>query len=313
MPADSTARAQRREAILGSVLCAGGAMLFAAKGVIAKLIYAEGMDYETVVVLRAVLALPVFWAWAIFNVGTAPLRDARGGAVMAALVAGLLCYCIGSLLDFYALTVIGANLERALLFSYPAMVVIAAAALARRWPAPRMSLAVSLTWLGVALAVGVFDHDVLRGNALGAAAVLTCAALFAAYFLISDRYMREIGSLPFTAFAMTGAALGLAAWYAARFSQLALPATPAAWALLALLIAASTVAPVIMMAEGVRRIGAQRGAVVSTVGPPFTIVLAWLVLGESLGVDQMIGTALIIGGILVLELARTRRVPDPTD
>ena len=313
MQADSSARLQRREAILGSVLCAGGAMLFAAKGVIAKLIYAEGMDYETVVMLRAVLALPVFWAWALVNVGAAPLRSARGGAVTAALVAGLLCYCVGSLLDFYALTVIGANLERALLFSYPAMVVIAAALLARRWPAPRMSFAVSLTWLGVALAVGVFDHDVLRGNAVGALAILACAALFAAYFLISDRYMREIGSLPFTAFAMTGAALGLVAWYAARHSDLPLPQGATAWALLALLIGASTVAPVIMMAEGVRRIGAQRGAVVSTVGPPFTIALAWLVLGERMGVDQMLGTVLIIGGILVLELARKRRVPDPTD
>jgi uncharacterized RDD family membrane protein YckC len=34
-----------------------------------------------------------------------------------------------------------------------------------------------------------------------------------------------------------------------------------------------------MMAEGVRRIGAQRGALVSTAGPPFTVLLSWLALG----------------------------------
>ena len=52
---------------------------------------------------------------------------------------------------------------------------------------------------------------------------------------------------------------------------------------------------------------AQRGALVSTAGPPTTILLAWLLLDEQMSAWQLAGVALIVGGILVLDLARSRR------
>ena len=104
-----------------------------------------------------------------------------------------------------------AGLERALLFTYPAMVVLAAAIVSRRRPPASVLVAIALTWAGVALAVGAFDTDMLRANARGSVYVLLCAATFATYFLVSERYTRRVGSLPFTVFAMTGAAVGLLA------------------------------------------------------------------------------------------------------
>ena len=73
--------------------------------------------------------------------------------------------------------------------------------------------------------------------------------------------------------------------------------------------------PALLQAEGVRRIGAQRGAVLSTVGPPTTVLIAWALLGERLGGWQWLGIALIVGGILALDLARAavdpKRVDEP--
>lgn len=302
-----TAAAAAPGAWPGVALVAGGAMLFGAKAVVAKLVYTRGLDYESVVLLRSVLALPLFWAWAIHHGAAGAVRRARWPVVAMAGFAGALCYTLGSLLDFYALTLIDAGLERALLFTYPAMVVLAVAVTARRWPQMRVLLALAMTWLGVALAVGVFERDLLEANAVGAACVLGCAATFAAYFLLSERYIREIGTLAFTAFAMSGAALGLVAWYLPRHG--ALPAVPdgASWILLGVLVVLCTVAPVLMVAEGVKRIGAERGALVSTVGPPFTILAAWVVLDERLHAAQLAGAALIVGGILVVERARVAK------
>ncbi|NIV22038.1 MAG: EamA family transporter [Gammaproteobacteria bacterium] len=56
------------------------------------------------------------------------------------------------------------------------------------------------------------------------------------------------------------------------------------------------------MAEGVRRIGAERAAVASTLGPPAAAIMAVSVLGEQVGAGQAMGIALILGGILTLEL-----------
>ena len=292
--------------LAGILLVAAGAMLFAVKGVMTKLIYARGVDYESLVVLRSMLSLPLFWAWALGRGAASAILRATWPVVLVAAVAGALCYSLGSLLDFYALTLIDASLERALLFTYPAMVVVASSVIARQAPAPRVALSLAATWLGVALAVGVFDHGILAANWTGAACVLLCAATFATYFLLSERYTRRVGSLPFTVFAMTGATLALLAWYLPRHQ--AWPSVPGtdAWLLIAMLVVLSTVAPVLMLAEGVRRIGADRGALLSTVGPPFTIVVAWLALDERLTWPQLAGTALIVAGILAMELSRRR-------
>jgi len=295
-----------RGTAIGLLLVAGGAMLFALKGVVTKFIYAHGMDYESLVVMRSVAALPFFWAWALHHGAASALWRAPWQAVAAAAGAGALCYGVGSLLDFHALTLIDASLERALLFTYPAMVVLAGAVISRRRPPAAVLAAIMLTWAGVALAVGAFDSDVLAANARGSTYVLLCAATFATYFLVSERYTRRVGALPFTVFAMTGAAAGLLAWYLPRHAGWpVVPDATAGWLVLVLVIF-STVAPVLMLAEGVRRVGAERGAIVSTVGPPFTIVVAWLLLDEQLTAGQLIGTALIVAGIVAVERARRR-------
>jgi drug/metabolite transporter (DMT)-like permease len=293
-------------AAVGLLLVAGGAMLFALKGVVTKFLYARGMDYESVVVLRALAALPLFWAWALHHGAASAVWRAPREAMAAAAAAGALCYGLGSLLDFHALTLIDASLERALLFTYPAMVVLATSVVARRRPPNAVLAAIGLTWAGVALAVGAFDPGVLSANARGAAYVLLCAATFATYFLVSERYTRRVGSLPFTVFAMTGAAAGLLTWYLPRHGTWPTVPDAAAGGLMAVLVLFSTVAPVLMLAEGIRRVGAERGAIVSTVGPPFTVVVAWVLLHERLTAGQLLGTVLIVVGILAVERARRR-------
>ena len=62
--------------------------------------------------------------------------------------------------------------------------------------------------------------------------------------------------------------------------------------------------PGLMQAEGMRRVGAQRAALGSTVGPPATIVLAALFLGERLNGWQLLGSAMIVVSVLLLSLAK---------
>jgi drug/metabolite transporter (DMT)-like permease len=107
-------------------------------------------------------------------------------------------------------------------------------------------------------------------------------------------------------FAMTAAALCLVPhFWLTRDAGAELAAiSPAAWLLLLVIGVVCMFIPASLQAEGVRRIGAQRGAVLSTVGPPTTVVLAWALLDERLNAWQWLGIALIVAGILVLDLAR---------
>jgi len=293
--------------LLGGLLVMGGAMLFACKGLFAKALYAKGVNFEAVVTLRAVLSLPLFWAFALARDGAASIRGTRPAAYLAAAIAGILCYGLGALTDFYALTMIEASVERVLLFSYPAIVVAANAVANRHLPSGRVLLATLATYVGIFFVMGGFDPKLLIANAAGAGYVLIAALTYAAYFMIGERYTREIGSTRFTLFAMTAATVAIVIQATVRDRGLGLAAiTPGGWMLLGAISIVCMFVPALMQAEGLKRVGAERGSVLSTAGPPTTLLLAWILLGERMTAWQLGGMALIVGGILVLDLAKPR-------
>ena len=299
--------AERSRPWIGAALVAGGAMLFALKGVFAKQLYAQQVGFELLSTVRAVIALPLFWAFAIAREGTGTIRRTPPRALLAAAAAGFLCYYVGTLLDFYALTIIDAGIERALLFSYPAMVVVITAALAQKMPARSILMTLLMTYAGIFFVVGGFDTHELRANLLGALFVIATALTYAIYFLLGARFTREIGSVRFTLFAMSAAAIALCVHFVVThdFSDL-YAVSGRSWVLLLVLGVVCMFVPALMQAEGMRRIGAERGSLVSTVGPPTTILLGWLFLGERLSTTQLLGVALILSGVLSLELARSK-------
>ena len=61
----------------------------------------------------------------------------------------------------------------------------------------------------------------------------------------------------------------------------------------------STFVAVLAFYGGAHRIGAARASLVSTVEPIWTITLAGLLFGESLGPLQLIGGGLILAGVVV--------------
>jgi drug/metabolite transporter (DMT)-like permease len=289
-------------------------MLFASKGLFAKWLYERGVGFEALVTIRAVFALPLFWLFANRGGPTTNLRDAPRGALVAAAIAGFLCYYVGALTDFWALTMIDASVERVLLFSYPAIVVLISSTLTRTWPSLTIVVAVLITYIGIFFAVGGFEQDAFSSNLFGAALVLCSALTYAIYFLIGERYTRILGSSRFTLVAMTTSGVALAVHFLI-FESVAQVATYdlPVWLGLVALATLCMFIPSLMQAEGVKRIGAQRGAVASTMGPPTTILLAAVFLGERLTAAQFAGVACILGGVLFLDLASKRQRAPKTD
>ncbi len=148
----ATSRTRNESAVAGAIMVALGAVCFASKEIFAKHLYALGVTPDVLVTWRAFLALPVFWAWGLYRARSA-LFEVPRGALLAATFAGIMCYCFGSMMDFIALTLIDVSVERVLLFSYPAIVVLFTSMLTRQRPSGAVILAVVLTYGGILLVV----------------------------------------------------------------------------------------------------------------------------------------------------------------
>ena len=286
---------------LGVAFVVLAAVLLSLKGIFAKLLYAQGLDVITVAGVRSALAVPGFWLLALWQLGPRRLLGSDRRAMAIAAIAGIGCYYVGAYLDFFALTMIDASVERVLLFSYPVMTVTFQALLSRRWPPPTVLAALGIAYPGVFLVMGGFDSQLMRSNAFGSSLVLIAAASVAMYYMVIERVGHLISSQAFTVYAMTAAGAAMSAHLLSAHDLTDLAMGREAWGLMLSMVVVATVLPLFLLAEGVHRIGAARGSLISLLGPPSTVVVAWCLLGEQLRASQWLGSGAIIAGVVVVE------------
>ena len=68
----------------------------------------------------------------------------------------------------------------------------------------------------------------------------------------------------------------------------------------------STVLPTYLIAEAIKRIGANRTSLVGSLGPVFTIWLGWMILDEPVHWIQLAGAALVLGGVALVSVRSAR-------
>ena len=72
-----------------------------------------------------------------------------------------------------------------------------------------------------------------------------------------------------------------------------------------------TVVPSFLMGIGLRRAGAERFAILSTIGPVATVLLAWAFLGEAINATQLVGLLVTLsGGVLISLFKENARQPE---
>jgi drug/metabolite transporter (DMT)-like permease len=176
------------------------------------------------------------------------------------------------------------------LYSSPLWVAIGQAVFLRTPPTRNETIAVCLAVAGVAVMVGSTDsHLDLAGVALG----LLSGILFATTLLLA----KPLDSVPLSASVVLPAA-GLVAfviWPGAGVSGLAeYPHMPWAVAVGVLFWLWMT-----LLLAGQRHTSPMAAVVVSAVEPAIVAVLAYLLLSESLGVRELAGGAILLGGALL--------------
>jgi drug/metabolite transporter (DMT)-like permease len=282
----------------GLLLAGAGAVLFSGKAIVVKLAYRYGVDAETLLALRMLLALPFFAAALIVTSRGAPALAAGDHLRLWAI--GLSGYYIASYLDFLGLQYISAALERLILYLNPTVVLLLSALFLGR-PVGRIDLAaLALSYGGIVL---VFWHDVRfegSGAAVGSALVFGATVCYAGYLVLAGEIVRRIGAIRLTAYAMCVATLGVLGQFAVLRPLSALAQPAPVWWLSAINAVACTVLPVFATMLAVARIGAGNVALTGMVGPIATIALGVVFLGEAISGWQLAGTALVLAGVWVL-------------
>jgi drug/metabolite transporter (DMT)-like permease len=267
------------------------AILMSGLGVTTQLAFEAGATLGTLLSGRFVVAAAVLWMLVSILRPRRPVRR----QVLAGLVLGV-GYSAHAWLFSASLARLDAALVDLLLFTYPALVMLGAVALRReRWSGRRaLSLVVATGGTGLVLVGGL--HSI---NALGALLALLSALAYAAYILISAGQLERTDPFLLTALVTTGAAITLTVGGAAQ-DDLSLDAGLSASALVVVVGLVATVGMSTFVA-GIRRLGPARASVVSAIQPALTPVFGFLVFADRLGPAQLVGGALVVTAVVVLE------------
>ena len=284
----------------GLLLCLVSAAGFGAMPIFAKQAYAEGLAVTPLLALRFAMAAAMLWA--LIALRRRSLGSLRGLAAGAAL--GLVGYSAQAGLYFGALERIDAGLASLLLYAYPALVTVAAIALRREQPSRRRLGALGLASGGVALVlIGGGPGEI---DPVGATMALGSAAFYTFFILASDRVAAVTPPLPFAASVATGAGVTFAV---AALLEGGISASGEAVMWTALIASVSTVMPIVLFMAGLVRIGPSTASIASTIEPPVTVALAWIVFGETLGPVQLAGGAFVLSAVVLLQLRSAASSP----
>ncbi len=275
-----------------------GTFFFACKGIFIKLAYAYGITAAPLLMLRMLFALPFYLAMAFWLHRESRLKLNKPD-LLQILGLGLVGYYVSSLLDFWGLEFISAGLERLILYIYPTIVILMMAFWKKKNISTNEKMALAIAYAGMML---VFYHELqfhqtLSKTLIGSLLVFSGAITYAFFVVMTSEKARNVGSLTFTTYCMLSASVGvlLHNLLMTDLAQLQQP-MDVYWLALGLAIF-STVIPSFLMNKGISSIGASKAAIMGSIGPVVTLFLGVWFLDEVIGPTQLIGAALVIGGV----------------
>ncbi|MFC4029972.1 DMT family transporter [Streptomyces polygonati] len=190
----------------------------------------------------------------------------------------------------------------------PAFVVGWLMVSARTVPRPAIVIGLLAALAGVALVVRLPTAGMSGGSALGVGLGLAAAAGVAAFSVLGGQAARATGALT----ANTGAfVVSGAVWLVWQLPH-GIPALCRQPALLAGSVGIGvlgTFAPFLLYAWASARLGPQTTAVIISLEPLFGALAAWVWLGQTISVIQIIGGVVLLGAVVFLQSAGVVRGP----
>jgi len=174
-----------------------------------------------------------------------------------------------------------------------------------RTPVTRRHVAALATsYVGIAF---VFWYDLrisgdVTATLIGGSLVFASAALYALYLVQAGNIIARVGSMRFIAWAMLGSTFFVLIHFLLARPLAALDVPVSIHGLALAMAVFSTVLPTWLIAEALRRIGANNVSLIGSLGPVFTIVLGASMLGEAIHALQLAGAAFVVVGVLLVTI-----------
>ena len=281
------------------------ALMMGANHVAARVAFNNGLDVATAVAVRSVVTAIVVSLLVIMQ-GVSLATNARHKRFLPAI--GLLIG-VQSLCLYSAVARLPVALALQAFNTYPLWAALWDRVLYQRRTEPAVLKAMPILLIGLAMALDVFGAASGLGAAMqwsrigaGVAFAVAAGATFGLAMILTQREAGDVDGRLRTASTMTITGLIALAVVTAQGGFHLPQATPGWWGLAALTFLYGTAFTI--MFTVLPKLGVAGNSAIMNVEPVFALVLAWLILGQTIAAVQVAGALLVVGTVMVLGLRK---------
>lgn len=289
-----------KSTLKGYLYAIASAVIYGCMPLMAKHIYADGVNPLTLVFLRNFFSL--------IPLGLLTLRE-RGSLKLSlkllpeiSLLSVLGC-CVTPILLFSSYQYIASGTATVFHFVYPAVVVAAEILILRAKAKLGNILGVALCIVGISLFYTPGQPLDLTGSALALLSGIT----FAAYVLLLAHFKRSGVSGFLLCFYVTAVSSVASLLVCLVSGNLALPASLGGWGLCVLFSLLVTTGAVALFQRSAFLIGSERTSILSTLEPITGVIIGVVAFGEPMGWRTILGSVLVVAASLTIALLDLRK------
>ncbi len=272
---------------IGYLLCIIQAVLYSTMGVVGKFMYGTGLAPEQVILLRFSMTVVLLGVFLLIT-----RRECLLSHNPYVYLQGF-CFAATAVTYFFAVQYLTAGLTTVIFYGFPAVVAFISVFVFHEHIGIKQYISLLLTIIGLFLISGLLIQGSVKLSPIGLLFAVGSNVTFALYMIVGQKVVEKEGVLTATFTFCLVSLVGTAIVFFPYVPTL-VTFTPQQYALGLAMAVFNTILPVVILLEGIKRIGANLSSLISISETPFALFFAYLVLGEVLTGMQAVGTILII-------------------
>jgi drug/metabolite transporter (DMT)-like permease len=291
---------QSMKQLTGILLIAISAASFGTLAIFSKFLYRDGLDIFTILFLRFGIAALLMLVILLVRREKFP----RGKILLQLIGMGALGYVGQSFSYLTAIKYASAGLVALLLYLYPMFVFILSVIVLHEKATWIKIVAILIALIGTALTV-----DPAGGQLSGILLAIAAALIYSIYIIVGTNVMKHVSAVQSSViiFASAGTVYGILM----SFNGMHLPSTDSGWVNILGIVLIATVIPVVTFLAGLERIGPTNAAMLSTLEPVVTVLLAAWIFGERLQSIALFGGGMILIAVIMLTRGEASEIKEP--
>jgi DME family drug/metabolite transporter len=299
-----------KDRLVGFLTVGIAASIWGTLGFFAKILYAEGVSFEALVAVRALLGWVAMLLFVLITRGARSLRI-EGRDFLFLVPLGLVGIGAFYLLYFFTVRESTVGTAAILLYSSPAFVVLLAWIFLKEPLGVLRTLALALTFGGIFLVVGGYDPAALEMSPLVLATGLLSGLTYGLYSIFGKPVAGRLDPSVILSYALGLGAVLLMLFALPTFDTL-VGLSSSSYALLFVLAVVHTTLAFGLYTAGLKRLDAGQAAIVATVEPVVAGAVGVILLGEALTAPKVFGALLVLAGAALVQ-ARLEKTPRSED